>query len=191
MYLQSHRQERQESRQSSPSADTEESTAVSDKQSLSQHPDDYINITESEIWKTSQERCYNIRIWLTPRKEETVMKKKRDPVHMGFEKGGRKIRICFINTEGLKSQLHNRDFLDLLEENEMMVLAESWTGLEKYKIRGYKSFVKSRYKIKRYRRIPGGLVFIQADPCIHGFSIRGFSYPWFTAAPKFEKLKKY
>ena len=48
---------------------------------------------------------------------------------MGFEKGGRKNRISFINTEGLKSQLQNRDSLDLLEENEMMVLAESWTGL--------------------------------------------------------------
>jgi len=57
------------------------------------------------------------------------MKKKRDPAHMGFEKGGRKNRISFINTEGLKSQLQNRDSLDLLEENEMMVLAESWTGL--------------------------------------------------------------
>jgi hypothetical protein len=102
-YLQSHRQDRQESRQSSPTAEVEDSAAVSDKQSLPQHPDDYINVTESAIWKTSQERRYNIRSWLTPRKEDTVVKKKRDPAHIGFEKGDRKNRIGFINTEGLKS----------------------------------------------------------------------------------------
>jgi hypothetical protein len=36
----------------------------------------------------------------------------------------------------------------------MMGLAESWMGLEKYEIRGY----KGRCKIKRYGKNPGGLV---------------------------------
>jgi len=76
-FLQSHRRERQKSRQSSPTADREESTVVSDKQSLPQHPDDYMNITKSAIWKTSLERCYNIRSWLTSRKEDTVVKLKQ------------------------------------------------------------------------------------------------------------------
>jgi hypothetical protein len=44
-----------------------------------------------------------------------------------------------------------------LEENEMMVLVESWTGLEKYEIRGYKSSVKSRYKIRKNSRRVGSI----------------------------------
>jgi len=40
----------------------------------------------------------------------------------------------------------------------MMGLVESWTGLEKYEIRGYKCFIKGRYKITRYQKNPGGLV---------------------------------
>jgi hypothetical protein len=39
-----------------------------------------------------------------------------------------------------------------------MGLAESLTGLEKFVTRGYKSFIKGRYKITRYGRHPGGLV---------------------------------
>jgi len=39
-----------------------------------------------------------------------------------------------------------------------MGLAESSTGLEKFVIRGYKSFIKGRCKITRYGRNPGGLV---------------------------------
>jgi hypothetical protein len=45
-----------------------------------------------------------------------------------------------------------------LEEKEMMGLAESWTELEKYDIRGYKCFIKSRCKITRYGKNPGRLV---------------------------------
>ena len=36
----------------------------------------------------------------------------------------------------------------------MMGLAESWTGLEKYEICGYNSFIKGKYKITRYGRNP-------------------------------------
>jgi hypothetical protein len=36
-------------------------------------------------------------------------------------------RVGFIDTEGLKSKLQNRYFLDLLGKNEMMGLAESCT----------------------------------------------------------------
>ena len=39
-----------------------------------------------------------------------------------------------------------------------MGLVESWTGLEKYEIRGYKCFMKGRCKITRYQKIPGGMV---------------------------------
>jgi hypothetical protein len=45
-----------------------------------------------------------------------------------------------------------------LEEKEMMGLVERWTGLEKYEIRGYKCFMKGRYKITRYGKNPRGLV---------------------------------
>jgi hypothetical protein len=38
------------------------------------------------------------------------------------------LRVGCINIEGLQSKLQNRDFLDLLGENEMMGLAESWVG---------------------------------------------------------------
>jgi len=40
----------------------------------------------------------------------------------------------------------------------MMRIAKSWTGLEKFEIRGYKSFIKSRCKTTKYRRNPGYLV---------------------------------
>jgi hypothetical protein len=39
----------------------------------------------------------------------------------------------------------------------MFGTAESLTGLEKYKIRGYKSFNKGTCKITRYGRNPGAL----------------------------------
>lgn len=38
----------------------------------------------------------------------------------------RTVRVDFINKEGLESILQKRDFLDLCEEIEMTVLAESW-----------------------------------------------------------------
>ena len=51
-FLQSHEQGRQESRQSIQTADVEESTVVSDKQSLPQHSDDDLEITASAIRNT-------------------------------------------------------------------------------------------------------------------------------------------
>ena len=51
-FLQSHEQGRQESRQSIQTADIEESTVVSDKQSLPQHRDDDMKITASAIQNT-------------------------------------------------------------------------------------------------------------------------------------------
>ena len=55
-FLQSHEQGRQESRKSIQTADIEESSVVSDKQSLPQHPDDDMNITASAVRNTSEER---------------------------------------------------------------------------------------------------------------------------------------
>ena len=75
-FLQSHERGRQESRQSTQTADREESTVVSDKRSLPQHPDDVMNISTSVIQNTSEERRYNIRSWLTLRKEGTVVQEK-------------------------------------------------------------------------------------------------------------------
>lgn len=40
----------------------------------------------------------------------------------------RTLRVGFMNIEDLQSILQNRDFLDLFEEIEMTVLAESWMG---------------------------------------------------------------
>ena len=40
----------------------------------------------------------------------------------------------------------------------MLGTAESWTVLEKYEIKGYKSFNKDGCKIIRYGRNPGWLV---------------------------------
>jgi hypothetical protein len=59
--LHSHEQGRQETMQSMQTADIDEPTKVSDKQSLSQHPEDNINITVSPNKNTSEERHYNIR----------------------------------------------------------------------------------------------------------------------------------
>ena len=56
--------------------DVEESTVISDKQSLPQYPDDDDNTTVSTVCNISEERHYTIRSWLTPRKEDTVVKKR-------------------------------------------------------------------------------------------------------------------
>jgi len=72
--------------------------------------------------------------------------------------GGRNIKVYFINTEGLKSKSQNRNCSGLLEQNKMLGTAESWTGLERCEIRGYKTFNKSRCKLTRHRGNPGGLV---------------------------------
>jgi hypothetical protein len=56
--------------------DIEESTAISDKRSLPQYPEDDGNTTSSAVCNISEERRYNIRSWLTPRKEDTVVKKR-------------------------------------------------------------------------------------------------------------------
>ena len=39
----------------------------------------------------------------------------------------------------------------------MFGIAESWAELEKYEIRGYQSYNKSRCKITKFGRNPGGL----------------------------------
>ena len=65
-FLHSHECHGQESRQSTQTTDIEESTAVSDKQSLPQYPEDDDNTTASAVRNISEERCYNIRNWLTP-----------------------------------------------------------------------------------------------------------------------------
>jgi hypothetical protein len=51
-------------------ADIEESSVVSDKYSLPQHPDGDMNTTVSAIQNTSEERCCSIKSWLTPVKED-------------------------------------------------------------------------------------------------------------------------
>jgi hypothetical protein len=68
--------------------DVEESTVVSDKQSLPQYPDDDDNTTASAVRIISEERRYNIRIWLT-RRNEDISEKERDLGHIGLEMGGR------------------------------------------------------------------------------------------------------
>jgi len=68
------------------------------------------------------------------------------------------LRVDFINIEGLKSKSQNRNCSGLLEQNKMLGTAESWIGLEKCEIRGYKTFNKSRCKLTTHRRNPGGLV---------------------------------
>jgi hypothetical protein len=60
-----------------------------------------------------------------------------------------------MNIEGLKCKLQNRDFLDLLEKNEVMFLVESWMGLEKFEIRGNKSSIKGCCKMEKSRRVGG------------------------------------
>jgi hypothetical protein len=59
---------------------------VSDKQSLPLHPDDNLIATASAIQNTSEERRYNIRSWLTLRKEDTVVKKKGIEDTLGLER---------------------------------------------------------------------------------------------------------
>jgi len=59
---------------------------VSDKQSLPQHPDDNMNTSASAIQNTSEEGLYNIRSWLTLRKEDTVVKKKGIEDTWGLER---------------------------------------------------------------------------------------------------------
>jgi hypothetical protein len=66
------------------------------------------------------------------------------------------LRVGFIHTEGLKSKLQNINCSDLLEKIKMLGTAESWAGLQKYEIRGYESFNKTRCKITRYEKHPGG-----------------------------------
>jgi len=68
------------------------------------------------------------------------------------------LRVDSINTESLTSKSQNRNCSGLLEQNKMSSTAESWIGLEKCEIRGYKTFNKSRCKSTRHRRNPGGLV---------------------------------
>jgi hypothetical protein len=68
------------------------------------------------------------------------------------------LRVGFINTEGLKSKSQNKNCRGLLEQNKIPGTAESWKGVEKCEIRGYKTFNKSRCKLTRHRRNPGGLV---------------------------------
>jgi hypothetical protein len=49
-----------------------------------------------------------------------------------FVKGGRNFEGRFINIEGLKGKFKKKkDFLYLLEENEMFIIAECWSALEK------------------------------------------------------------
>jgi len=76
---------------------------VSDKQSLPQHPEGKKNTTVSAIWNTSEGRRHSFRSWLTPGKEDTVSKDKRDPGHLKRE--AETMRLCFINIEGLQSKL--------------------------------------------------------------------------------------
>jgi len=68
------------------------------------------------------------------------------------------LRVGFINIEGLKSISQNRNCSGLLEQNKMLVTAESWIGLEKCEIRGYTTSNKSKCKLTRHRRNSGGLV---------------------------------
>jgi hypothetical protein len=87
------------SRQSTQTADIEESTVVSDKQSLPQHPDGDMNTTVSAIWNTSEGRHDSIRSWVTPGKEDTVSEEKRGS--RAFEGGGRNNEIMFHKHRGL------------------------------------------------------------------------------------------
>jgi hypothetical protein len=68
------------------------------------------------------------------------------------------LRVGFINIEGLNSISQNRNYSGLLEQNKMLVTAESWIGLQKCEIRRYKTSNRSRCKLTRHRRNPGGLV---------------------------------
>jgi hypothetical protein len=61
-----------------------------------------MNTSASAIQNTPEERHYNIRSWLTLRKEDTVMKKKRDQGHIGFGKGGRNAVSRFYKHRRLK-----------------------------------------------------------------------------------------
>jgi hypothetical protein len=51
-----------------------------------------------------------------------------------FVKGGWNFGGRFVNKEGLKRKFKKKgggDFLYLLEENEMFIIAECWSGLQK------------------------------------------------------------
>jgi hypothetical protein len=49
---------------------------------------------------------------------------------------------------------------NLLRSQGIFGIAESWAGLETYKVRGYTSYFKGRYKTAKYGRNPGDWPFI-------------------------------
>jgi hypothetical protein len=116
----------------------------------------------SAIHNKSEERCYYFSSWLTTRKEDALVKIKgikdisRTTQELKWVAGI--LRVDLINIECLKSKSQNRNCSGLLEQNKMLGTAESWIGLEKCEIRGYKTFNKRRCKLTRYGRNPGGLV---------------------------------
>jgi hypothetical protein len=46
----------------------------------------------------------------------------------------------------------------LLAAHDIFGISESWTGCEKFDVRGYTSFVKGRGRIVKFGRNPGGLM---------------------------------
>jgi hypothetical protein len=68
------------------------------------------------------------------------------------------LKVGFISIEGLKRKTNNKDFLDLFKTNYVFGLAESWSGFETYRIKGYTSYIKGKNKTARFGRNSGGLV---------------------------------
>jgi hypothetical protein len=67
------------------------------------------------------------------------------------------LKVGFINIEGLKRKINNKDFLDLLKAN-VFGLAESWARFETYNMEGYTRYIKGRNKTAKFGRKPGGSV---------------------------------
>jgi hypothetical protein len=65
------------------------------------------------------------------------------------------LEVGFINIDGLKRKINNKNFLDLLKTNYAFGLAESSTGFETYNIKGYTSYIKGRNKTASFGRTPG------------------------------------
>jgi hypothetical protein len=72
------------------------------------------------------------------------------------------LKLAFLNIMGFRNQLGNNVF-NLLESQDIMGIAESWAGLEAYKVTGYTSCFQGRCKTAKCGRNPEGLAVCIAD----------------------------
>ena len=75
-----------------------------------------------------------------------------------------KIRVGFINIEGFKKALANREINNLLNETDILGIAESWLcDSDMITIKGYATFFKNKIKRNKFGRNPGGIGFLIND----------------------------